>query len=88
LDQKLFDVEANNPILTPEIENRLSGLTKSASQSKEPGKFDRNIVVVNQQTLDQYKKLFPNQDIKIGDRFEVREKKIQNKIVKDLIKIN
>jgi hypothetical protein len=87
LDQKLFDVEANNPILTPEIENRLSGLTKSASQSKKPGKFDRNIVVVNQQTLDQYKKLFPNQDIKIGDRFEVREKKIQNKIVKDLIKI-
>jgi hypothetical protein len=77
----------NNPLITPEIENRLGGLTKSASQSKKPGKFDRNIVVVNQQTLDQYKKLFPNQDIKIGDRFEVREKKIQNKIVKDLIKI-
>jgi hypothetical protein len=87
LNQKLLDIDVNNPLITPEIENRLGGLTKSASQSKEPGKFDRNIVVVNQQTLDQYKKLFPNQDIKIGDRFEVREKKIQNKIVKDLIKI-
>jgi hypothetical protein len=34
LNQKLLDIDVNNPLITPEIENRLGGLTKSASQSK------------------------------------------------------
>lgn len=90
LDQKIFDIDANMPFLTPEIENRLSGLTKpgSVGQIKQPGRFDRNIVVVNEQTINKYKQLFPDKDIKVGDKFEVRETKLRNKQVqKKLIPI-
>jgi hypothetical protein len=83
LDQKLFDISANMPFLTPEVKDRLQGISKTVGTQ-----FARNIVVVNEQTINKYKQLFPDKDIKVGDKFEVRETKLRNKQVqKKLIPI-
>lgn len=71
LQDKVNKLNENFTLLSPEIENRLRGLTDTTSASS--SKFDRKIITANESNIDRIQKLFPNREIKIGDKFEYRE---------------
>ena len=69
LFQKNAKLDADFQLLSPEFEERLSGL----SGTKSAPKFDRNTITVTENNIDKFKKLYPDQEISIGQKYEVRE---------------
>jgi hypothetical protein len=85
LFQKNAKLDAEFQLLTPEFEDRLSGLTGTKSDSK----FDRDIVTITENNLELFQKLYPDEKLVIGQKYSViKTTQKGGKVVKyDLIKV-
>jgi hypothetical protein len=73
LDQKILQFEIDNPILTPEIEGRLTKtFGVKGDQKGKGGASARNTITAGPKNINQLKKYFPDLNIKEGDKFEVK----------------
>jgi hypothetical protein len=76
LDQKLLQYDIDNPILPPEIQERLRKTVGVKGDKTEKGGANaRNTITAGSKNIDQLKIYFPDLNIKEGDKFEVRYKR-------------
>jgi hypothetical protein len=78
LDQKLLQYDIDNPILPPEIQERLRktvGVGVKGDKTEKGGANARNTITAGSKNIDQLKIYFPDLNIKEGDKFEVRYKR-------------
>jgi hypothetical protein len=76
LDQKLLQYDIDNPILPPEIQERLRKTVGvkgvKGDKTGKGGANARNTITAGSKNIDQLKIYFPDLNIKEGDKFEVR----------------
>jgi hypothetical protein len=73
LDQKLLQYDIDNPILPPEIQERLrKTVGVKGDKTGKGGANARNTITAGSKNIDQLKIYFPDLNIKEGDKFEVR----------------
>jgi len=77
LDQKLLQFDIDNPVLTPDVEARLTktlGTKTGVGSGKGSGATGRNTISATPKNIDQLNQYFRKQniEIKLGDKFEVR----------------
>jgi hypothetical protein len=79
LDQKLLQYDIDNPILPPEIQERLRKTVGvkgvKGDKTGKGGANARNTITAGSKNIDQLKIYFPDLNIKEGDKFEVRYKR-------------
>jgi hypothetical protein len=76
LDQKLLQYDIDNPILPPEIQERLRKTVGVKGDKTGKGEASaRNTITAGSKNINQLKIYFPDLNIKEGDKFEVRYKR-------------